>query len=126
MWLRNWIRFSVIVSLALIMLFVGFLVSASAPFLFDYGLSPIIANGLRGKRVDFNRAGIIQSVFIMLYCQKIKSIGVLYQAFNGLIYDLFFYSIGVKNWHCFHSAAWLQVPGQQRYSDSSVHPGHYP
>ena len=44
MWLRSWIHFSVIASLALVILFAGFLVSTSVPFFFDYGLSPIIAS----------------------------------------------------------------------------------
>ncbi|MBL1433702.1 MAG: phosphate ABC transporter permease subunit PstC [Gammaproteobacteria bacterium] len=44
MWLRSWIIFSVIISAALIVLFVGFLANASLPFFADYGLSPIIGS----------------------------------------------------------------------------------
>ncbi len=44
MWLRSWITFSVLISLLLSLLFIGFLVHASLPFFIDYGLSPIIGS----------------------------------------------------------------------------------
>jgi len=42
MWLRGWIMLSVLTSIALIVLFVGFLIHASLPFFSEYGVSPII------------------------------------------------------------------------------------
>lgn len=42
MWLRGWILFSLISSVTLVVLFLGFLVSASLPFFIDQGLTPLI------------------------------------------------------------------------------------
>ncbi len=41
MWLRSWITLSVIISLSLVAIFIGFLISASMPFFSSYGVSPL-------------------------------------------------------------------------------------
>ncbi len=96
MWLRSWIRFSVIASLALVLLFVGFLLSASAPFFFNYGLSPIIARewypyenlyGLLPALIG-SAWVIVIALSLALPCglaTAIVSVEILPQRYHGLI-----------------------------------------
>ena len=96
MWLRSWITFSVIFSLALVLIFVGFLVSASLPFFLDYGLSPIVSSewypyedlyGFLPALVGSARA-IVIALAIALPCglaAAIVSVEILPQHYHGLI-----------------------------------------